>query len=376
MKQHNYIIAAKRSAVVPRDTLFADLDIHELGAPVIQALLADNNISPARIDELIVANALGAGGNPARLIGLAAGLAERIGGLSIDRQCCGGLDALLVGSDMLSAGRASLVIAGGAESYSRRPKRLRKLTTSDMGSEQWQAYERPPFTPWPTRDPDMSAAAEEIAQRYDICFEQQNDWAVASHQKALAAHERLRAEIVSIKGVCHDSFARRLKPAVCKRSPRIIGSISAANTAVAADGAAFCLLAGADIAEQYPKPKLRILSGCTVGADPFLPGLAPVPAIRAALRDAGIKAEDLQCAEIMEAYAVQAIACIQQSGIKPEICNLGGGALSRGHPIGASGAILISRLFTELQHNGGGIGLAAIAAAGGLGTALVVEYLE
>lgn len=364
--KNSFIIGAKRTAVTPRDGALASLELHQLGAPVIKSLLASCHIDAAQIDELIVGNALGAGGNPARVIALASGLPERVAGLSIDRQCCSGLDAIQIAHDMVVSGRASIVIAGGAESYSNRPKRLRKT------NEQWLEYDQPAFTPWPDRDPDMAMAADALAQKIGISFEQQNQWAVHSHQKALDAADRLQHEMISLNGCHNDSYARQLNLQICQRAKRIHGSVSVANTAAAADGAAFCLVANEDFAKKLNRHYLRICSGVTIGTNPELPGLAPVSAIRSVLKAEHLSAKQLHRAEIMEAYAAQAIACIEQSGLDASICNVGGGSLARGHPIGASGAILITRLFSELE-NSGGYGLAAIAAAGGLGSALLLE---
>jgi acetyl-CoA C-acetyltransferase len=148
----------------------------------------------------------------------------------------------------------------------------------------------------------------------------------------------------------------------------VTGPVTAANAAVEADAAALCLVVSDRLAASAPRA-LRIAGGATRGAAPDEPGLAPVAAIAETLALAGITPGDLSAAEIMEAYAVQAIACVHQAGIDPAIVNPGGGALARGHPIGASGAILAVRLFHEVRH---GTGLAAIAAAGGIGTALLL----
>jgi len=363
-----FLIAAKRSPIAPRGGALASLNLHELAAPVINALIADANVDHANIDEVIVGNALGAGGNPARLVSLAAGLNESVAGLSIDRQCCSAMDAVLLAKDMITSGRASMVIAGGVESYSQRPQRFQ--TSKD--SQELQAYDQPPFTPWPDRDPDMAQAADKLGEDLRISFNAQNDWAINSHAKALLASAKMQTEIVAMGGIHVDSFTRTLTTRVCDRAARITGNISAANAAVAADGAAFCLLVSQSIADKLSGSRMRIASGATLGSNPELPGLAPLAAINSALAAEGIKTADLVRAEIMEAYAVQAIACLQQSGIDEAICNLGGGALARGHPIGASGAVLLTRLYSELQQTNG-FGIAAIAAAGGLGTALLVE---
>lgn len=359
------IVAARRSAVVPRGGAFAHLDIHQLAAPVIADLLRDAGLAPADVDELILANALGAGGNPARVAALASGLP--VAGLSIDRQCCGGMDAALLAEALIRAGRAQVVIAGGAESYSRRPLRMR----SDPLGGPPQAYDQPPFTPWPERDPDMVQAAQAVARMLGISRADQDAWTSASHARALAAAPRLAREITGIAGVDADPYARRLTPAICGRAKVLVGTVTAANTAVAADGAGFCLLVSDAVARRLKTPRLRILAGATVGADPELPGLAPVPAIRKVLAETGLGAQELHIVELMEAFAVQAIACAREIGLPEARINACGGALARGHPIGASGAINLVRLFHDMEC--GQTGLAAIAAAGGLGTAVLLR---
>jgi len=365
-----HIIAARRSAVVPQGGAFARLSIEDLGAPVLRACLADADIDPAEVDEVIVANALGAGGNPARRIALAAGLPDRVAGLSIDRQCAGGLDAVRLAQALVISGAARLVVAGGVESFSRRPLRWR--TDADGGPP--VRYDQAPFTPWPDRDPDMGQAAAALADRLGISRGAQEAWAVASHAKALAAD--FSAEIVPLAGQGRDAFARRLTRAIAARSAVVAGAesggesgaesgaVSVAATAVAADAAAFVI-----VADRPTARSLRLVAAATLGADPMQPGLSPLPAIARVL---GQCRGDLTVAEVMEAYAVQAIACVQGAALDPRIVNLSGGALARGHPIGASGAILAVRLYHQMQGRGG-YGLAAIAAAGGVGSALLVE---
>lgn len=347
------IIAARRSAVCPRGGAFARLSLEELAAPVIAAVLADAGMQMSDVDEVICANALGAGGNPARRVALAAGLPERVAGLSIDRQCAGGLDAIRIAAAMVASGQARVVLAGGVESYSRRPLRLQ--TDPDGGPA--TPYDQPQFTPWPDRDPDMAVAAAALAARLGISRMAQDDWAVASHAKACGQDF---PEIVPIAGIDQDAFTRNLTPAQTARISPLHGSVTAANTAVAADAAAFCLV----VAPELAGPRtMHILASATLGAAPDEPGLSPLPAIRAVWQG-----QFVARFEIMEAYAAQAIACITQSGIDPTLVNLRGGALARGHPIGASGAILAVRLFHDLLP--GEQGLAAIAAAGGIGAAI------
>jgi acetyl-CoA C-acetyltransferase len=351
-----HLIAARRTAVVPRNGAFARLSLEDLAAPVLQACLADAGILPHQVDEVILSNALGAGGNPARRAALAAGLPDTVAGLTTDRQCAGGLDAILLARAFVDSGGADIVLAGGVESYSRRPIRLR--TDPDGGPP--SPYDQARFTPWPDRDPDMTTAAEALAARLDIRRERQELWAVESHAKALAAD--LGAEIVPLNGVTRDVFPRALSARLLARTPVLTGSITAATAAVAADAAAVCLVVSDSVAQGRG---LALLKGATLGGNPEEPGLVPIAAIRRIW-----SGEALAQVEIMEAYAVQALAVIEGAGIDPQIVNPGGGGLARGHPIGASGAILAVRLFHGLRQ---GRGLAAIAAAGGIGTALLVE---
>jgi len=368
MSCQSYIVCAKRSPIAPRGGALSHLDLDQLASPVISGLLTSTGVAPRQVDELVVGNALGAGGNPARLLALASGLDETVAGLSIDRQCCSGLDAVLIANDMIVSGRASVVIAGGVESYSQRPQRFKKIP----GTDKLQAYDQPAFTPWPERNPDMTAAAYSVAEQLDITFEQQNQYAIQSHAKGVNAIDRMSTEIIPMADTNKDSFARKLNNKTCERAARLHGSVSVANTAVAADGAAFCLIVSEAVAGKFSSHKLCIRSGITLGADPMFPGLAPVSAMNSVLKDANIDAAQLVRAEIMEAYAAQAIACIEQTGINQAIANVGGGALARGHPIGASGAVLMTRLFTEMEKVHGS-GIVSIAAAGGLGTAILVQ---
>ena len=354
-----HVIAARRSAVCPGNGAFAALDFDALAAPVIRAVLADAGVAPEEVDELVLSNALGAGGNPARIAALAAGLPERVAGLSIDRQCAGGLDALAVAQALVLSGQARIVVAGGAESWSRRPHRARR------GPAGPEPYEQARFTPWPDRDPAMTAAAAGLADRLGIRRIEQDAWAVESHARACAALHVLRQEIVDIAGVCDDPFTRDLKLATAARAPVLQGTVTTATTAVAADGAAFCVVSAAP---RGPRA-LRIAACATLGGNPEEPGLAPLPAIAAVLARTGLTPHDLTAIEVMEAYAAQAIACVRGADLPQAKVNRGGGALARGHPIGASGAILAVRLFHDLRD---GAGLAAIAAAGGIGSALIL----
>ena len=362
------ILAACRSPVAPRGGALAHLSLPELAAPVLRATLAQAGIAPDAVGEVICSTALGPGGNPARSIALASGLPETVAGLSIDRQCAGGLDALALARQMVLSGAAEVVVAGGVESYSRQPLRYRTFADGRPP----EVYTQAPFTPWPERDPDMTEAAAALARMQGITGAAQNAWAIESHAKALE-HPPSAAELVPLAGLDHDAFARRLTPALCRRAKVLAGDITAANAAVAADAAAFCVIVSDRVAAQLSGPQVEIVATATKGGRPEEPGLAPLVAIADVFKQAGIGSEDLSVAEIMEAYAVQAIACVDGANLSPKIVNCGGGALARGHPIGASGAINAVRLFHELVAREEGTGLAAIAAAGGIGAAALLR---
>ncbi len=352
------ILAARRTAVVPRGGAFATFSPEALAAPVLRACLNDAGLSVDDVDEVILSNAIGPGGNTARRAALLAGLPERVAGLTTDRQCAGGLDALILARAMVDSGMAQVVLAGGAESYSRQPERRMPGAPSPYGQA--------PFTPWPDRDPNMADAAARLAVKAGLSRADQEDYAAQSHAKALATPDW--PEIVAIGDQRRDPFARPLKPALLARAPVVSGSVTAATMAVAADGAAFCLVVADALAQRLGRDGLKIGAGVTLGADPEQPGLAPVPAIRAVLQAEGLTAGDLTRCEVMEAFAAQAMATIAECGLPVARVNQEGGALARGHPIGASGAILAVRVFHGL---GQGTGLAAIASAGGLGTAVL-----
>lgn len=364
----SHIIAAHRTAVVPQNGPFAHLNLNELAGPVIKECLKVSGINAMDVDELILSNALGGGGNPARSAALFAGLPQTTPGLTIDRQCAGGLDVILIADALIRSGIAKIVIAGGVETYSRRPLQFKTFSDGRRPEEYHQAS----FTPWPDKDPMMADAAATLASDLNIPKEKQDRWAIKSHEDALSARSRVAQEIVPLCNQSVDPFTRKLSTKLCQRAPVLSGSVTAANTSVAADAAAFCILVSEDIAMEIGRPSTRIISGKTIGGQPDCPGTAPVQAIKKTLELGNVKIKNLQNVELMEAYAVQAIACADAAGLDREIINQRGGSLSRGHPIGASGTILTVRLFHDTIREGG-MGLAAIASAGGLGTALLMS---
>ncbi|MFG1301275.1 thiolase family protein [Xanthobacter sp. V3C-3] len=358
--------AARRSAVVPRGGAFRDVEPALLAAPLIAPLLADAGIGPGAVDEVILGNALSGGGNVARVAALAAGLPQDVPALTLDTQCCSGLDAIRLGAARIAAGEARYVIAGGVESFSRAPLRAHRPHGRD---EAPRFYRQPAFTPWPEREPELAAAAAELARRHGLARAAQEAFAVESHRRA-RAFPLPPGEIVPVAGAADDPFARDLSVRLLARLPVLAGDaahgVTAATTAVVADAAALVLLGPAG------EGGARILGALARGGDPLMPALAPVEAIGALCDRLGLSAGDLEHVELMEAYAAQALATIALAGLDPERVNAGGGALARGHPIGASGAVLAVRAFHRLRASGGRA-LIAIAGAGGIASAMVLS---
>lgn len=383
------IVAWARSPVAPLGGAFGKLSPHELAAPVVQALLRRAGLDPQDVDAIVAGNALGAGGNPARLVGLAAGLPERCASYSIDTQCCSGLDAVSLGVGLIAAGQASIVVAGGVEAWSRAPIRMHRPRHP---GEEPEAYERPAFAPDPQRDPDMLVSAARHAQQQRHTRAQQESYAIRSHQRALEHRDLTRAEIVPIAGVERDLYPRALDAARAARLPAIVKaaapglevsseqpdcSLSALTVSVKADGAAFVLLASPEACDRLGLcGKAEWVGATSAGGDPGTPLLMAASAARQALDRAGIASpQELHSVELHDAFAVQGLSFCQALDLPPERLNRLGGGLARGHPIGASAAIALVRLLADLWREGapGDLGLTAVAGAGGVGSAAVLR---
>ena len=377
MTRAAFIIGAKRTPVAPRNGAFASITATELGQCTIEKLLKELHLPGNVVECSIISNALYGGGNPARLSALAAAIPESAPALTIDTQCCGGIDALHIASSLIRSGDHDFILAGGSESFSTAPRRFRRTAGSDPDIE----YQRPPFSPWSDRDPDMLEAAATLAKDLAITRVEQEEYARKSHTKALAAMTKIAQECISISGLQADSFTRNLSDRAQRKLPVLAGDvgfgITASTTAVEADASAICAVVSENYLNAHPEFRskaVRILGGSSVGSDPTMPGLAPVAAVKKTLGDLSLNIVQFDIFEMMEAFSSQAIACMQLCDIDPTITNLSGGALARGHPIGASGAINVVRLYQEMVCNlDFKLGLATIAGAGGLGSTLVLQ---
>ena len=374
MSHPSVLIAAwARSAVVPRHGAFKALLPHELAAPVVQAALSRAQVPLSQVDTVIVGNALGAGGNPARMIALHAGLPVSCRSLSVDTQCCAGLDAVALGASLIQAGHAHVVVAGGVEAWSRAPIRMHRPLDAN---EAPVPYERPAFAPTPEQDPDMLQAAADYAQRSAYSRSMQDTYAIASHQAALDHAPVLTREIVPIAGVVQDPHPRALDAARVARMPEVAAHMGMLAVSPQADGAAFVVLLSPVAAQRLGlQPEFTWRAHASVGAAPQTPMLAASDATQAVLQLAHIDAiQHIAHLELHDAFAVQGLSFCDTWNLPPKDINRQGGGLARGHPIGASGAIALVRVLSQLQRDPTphAMGLAAIAGAGGLGSAALV----
>ncbi|WP_040778184.1 thiolase family protein [Nocardia pneumoniae] len=366
------LVAPRRTPIGNAGHGFADLTTTDLAAPVLREVLATLRGAgiDGEVDDVVLGNCLGPGGDPARVAALRAGLGVHVPGVTVDRQCGSGLDAVMQAASRVRSGADDLILAGGVESASTAPWRFWP-PTADADPVR---YTRAPFAPQGFPDPDMGVAADDLARAHGISRARQDAYAARSHTLAAAAD--FSAEIVPIGAVHRDERIRagmtetrlaRLRPSFSAD-----GTATAGNSCGISDGAAAMAVTSEAVAAGLPA--LRILGCAVAGSDPALPGLGPVPAIRKLLRRTGFNVSDLGVVEITEAFASVVLAVADELGLdEAKICPQGG-AIAMGHPWGASGAILLVRLASQmLRADGPALGLAACAIGGGQGIAMLVE---
>lgn len=384
------IVSAARTPVGSFNGALSSLPAHELGKIAIQAAIERAGISAADVGEVIMGQVLqaGAGQGPARQAAVNAGIPVESPAWSLNQLCGSGLRAVALGAQQIADGSASVVIAGGQESMSQSPHAQNLRGGQKMGDLAlvdtmikdglWDAF----------HGYHMGQTAENIANRWQITREDQDVFAVASQNKAEAAQKagKFAGEIapVTIKGrkgdtiVDQDEYIRHgatldsvsgLRPAFAKD-----GSVTAANASGLNDGAAALVLMSADeAAKRGLKPLARIASWANAGVDPEIMGTGPIPASRKALEKAGWSVADLDLIESNEAFAAQSICVVRDLGLDPAKVNVNGGAIAIGHPIGASGARILTTLVHEMKRSGAKKGLATLCVGGGMGVAMCVE---
>ncbi|WP_299756592.1 acetyl-CoA C-acetyltransferase [uncultured Boseongicola sp.] len=387
----NVVIAsAGRTAVGSFCGSFANTPAHDLGAAVIEALVERAGIDKSEVSETILGQVLTAaqGQNPARQAHINAGLPKESSAWSINQVCGSGLRTVALGAQHIMLGDADVVVAGGQENMSMSPHAQAIRAGQKMGDLQfidtmikdglWDAF----------NGYHMGQTAENVANQWQITREMQDEFAVASQNKAEAAQkagkfddEVIAYTIKTRKGdivVDKDEYIRhgatiesmqKLRPAFTKD-----GSVTAANASGLNDGAAGVLLMSADNAEKRGiQPLARIASYATAGLDPSIMGVGPIYASRKALDKAGWSVADLDLVEANEAFAAQACAVNKDMGWDPAIVNVNGGAIAIGHPIGASGARVLNTLLFEMQRRDVKKGLATLCIGGGMGVAVCIE---
>lgn len=386
------VASAARTAVGSFNGAFAATPAHELGAVVIKELLSRAGVEPGEVDEVILGQVLTAaqGQNPARQASINAGLPKETTAWGLNQVCGSGLRAIALGMQQIATGDAKVIIAGGQESMSLSPhaEHLRagvkmgdyKMIDTMIKDGLWDAF----------NGYHMGNTAENVARQFQITRDDQDQFALASQNKAEAAQKagKFKDEIVAvtIKGrkgdtvVDQDEYIRhgatidamtKLKPAFDKD-----GTVTAANASGINDGAAGALLmTEAEASRRGITPLVRIASWATAGVDPAIMGTGPIPASKRALEKAGWSVKDLDLVEANEAFAAQACAVNKGMGWDTSIVNVNGGAIAIGHPIGASGARVFNTLVFEMRRRGAKKGLATLCIGGGMGVALCVEAL-
>ncbi|HUF13852.1 MAG TPA: acetyl-CoA C-acyltransferase [Longimicrobiales bacterium] len=393
----SYIIDAVRTPVGRHAGALSSVRPDDLGAGAIRALVERTGIDPSSIEDVILGCANQAGEdnrNVARMSALLAGLPVSVPGQTVNRLCGSGLQAVNAAHQAIAAGEGSTLVAGGTESMSRAPFVMLKPETgfprgvpevadSVLG---WR-FVNPRFSEqWVV---SLGETAELVAERYSVTREEQDAFALESQRRAAAAMEtgRFDRELVPVavprrKGeavvVDRDEHPRpeTTDATLAKLSPafRRGGTVTAGNSSGLNDGAAALLvMAGGAARAAGLEPIARIVTSAVAGVEPHLMGMGPVPASRVALERAGLTVGELKLAEINEAFAAQAVPCVRELGLDPEIVNVNGGAIALGHPLGCSGARILTTLVHELKRRGGGYGLATMCIGVGQGIATIVE---
>ena len=384
------IVSAARTPVGSFNGALSSLPASDLGKIAIEAAVSRAGLAPADVDEVILGQVLqaGAGQGPARQASVKAGVPVASPAWSLNQLCGSGLRAVALGAQQIADGSAKIVVAGGQESMSQAPHAQNLRGGQKMGDLSfvdtmikdglWDAF----------HGYHMGQTAENIAGRWQITREDQDKFAVASQNRAEAAQKagKFDEEIVpvTIKGrkgdtvVDKDEFIRHgvtldsvsgLKPVFNKE-----GSVTAANASGLNDGAAALVLMSADeAARRGLKPLARIASWANAGVEPEIMGTGPIPASKKALEKAGWSVSDLDLVESNEAFAAQSLCVVRELGLDPAKVNVNGGAIAIGHPIGASGARILTTLLHEMKRSGAKKGLATLCVGGGMGVAMCVE---
>ena len=383
----------RRTAIGTFGGALKDVPATELGATVVKDVLARSGLSADRVDQVIVGNVLqaGQGMNPGRQVALKGGLPVSVPGMTLNRVCGSGLQAICSAAQEVALGQSEVVLAGGIENMDRAPFLLPQARYGyRMGMPTAELLDGMVYDGLHDifNDYHMGVTAENVAEQFGISRDEADEYSLRSHQRATRAIAkgffaeqvvpvpvRQKRELVQFTQDEHvrtdaslESLAR-LKP-VFKPD----GTVTAGNASGINDGAAFVIVTGADKADELGLPVAgRLVSYAVAGVDPSIMGMGMVPATRAALEKAGLSADDVDVFEVNEAFASVAVAVGRELAIPEEKLNPVGGAVALGHPIGASGAVLVVKLLHELERRQARYGLATLCIGGGMGIAAVFE---
>jgi acetyl-CoA C-acetyltransferase len=387
MSRDAVIVSAVRSAIARQGQSLATVPAHVFGAEVIKEAVKRANIAPEQVDDVIFGNVLSGGGNIARLTALQTGLSINIPGLTVDRQCGSGINAVALAAQAIRAGEGDIYIAGGTESMSRAPylmDRPEKPYSSTL-----PRFRKSQLSPKEIGDPPMGITAENLVKKYNITREEQDEFALKSQQKMAIAMEegRFDEQIVPITVPVRKGepiiFKKDEHPrpntsleALAKLPPAFIegGTVTAGNSSGLNDAAsALVVMSSSKANELGLKPLAVIRETAVAGVDPNIMGIGPVPAVRKVLAKSGLGLHDFDLIELNEAFAAQVIAVNRELDMDLEKVNVNGGAIAHGHPLGATGAILITKAVYELHRTDGQYALITACIGGGQGIATIIE---
>jgi acetyl-CoA C-acetyltransferase len=387
MKRDAVIVSAVRTAIGRQGSALAGVPAYVLGAEVIKEAIKRANINPEIVDDVIFGNVLSGGGNIARLTALQTGLSIDLPGLTIDRQCGSGLNAINLAAQAIRAGEGDIYIAGGTESMSRAPYLMDR--PEKPYSPAPPSFRKSQLSPKEIGDPPMGITAENLVEKYQITREEQDQFALQSQQRmAVAMAEgRFEEQIVPVsipvkKGepilfktdehprpqTTYEALAK-LQPAFLKG-----GTVTAGNSSGLNDAASALVIMSREKAEELNLTPLAVIRAYAVGGvDPNIMGIGPVPAVKKVLQKSGYSLKDMDVIEINEAFAAQVLACNRELEMDLDKVNVNGGAIAHGHPLGATGAILVTKAVYELKRTGGKYALITACIGGGQGIATIIE---
>jgi acetyl-CoA C-acetyltransferase len=369
--------------------------LRELNAPTLlehafRAALDKTKIDPQEIDETIVGQVFQGSDAPgiARFCSLRVGIPETVPGMTLNRQCASGLEAAVYAVKDIRAGDAELVLTGGVESMSTVPYHIRGMRWGVKMGPQFLIDGMAELFDDPSAG-GMWVWAEHMAEKFEVSREEQDRWALISHQRAVAATAsgRMREEIAPIE--VPDKKGARILDAdegpradtslekLARLEPRWGGTITAGNASAMNDAACAVFVAASEKARALGmKPLAKIVAWAVVGVDPMITGYAPVVAIPAALKKAGLAQKDIALWEVNEAFAVMIVTTLRELNLYPEKLNVNGGGISLGHPVGMSGSRLLLTMAYELKHRDAEFGVIALCAGGGQGIAMVLQNIQ